>query len=80
MILVETLGSRLQFIVPSKYVPPLSLGDRICWAKVLDKERSADSSAQSRWVALDVRSDSCKFILTGAPGTSGEEAFPSGFN
>jgi hypothetical protein len=80
MVLIETLGCGLQFIVPSENVLPSFLRMRFWWAKVLDKTWGADDSAQTRRAAQDVGADSCDLIFTRAPGTSSEKAFAAGLN
>ena len=80
MVLIDTLGRGFQFIVPSENVLPSFLGKRLWRAKVLDKKRSVDDSAQTRRVALDVGPDSCELIFTRAPATSSKEASAAGLN
>ena len=80
MVLIDTLGCGLQFIIPSENVLPSFLRMRFWQAKVLDKTWSTDYSAQTRRVAQDVRPDSRDLIFTGAPATSSEEAFAAGLN
>jgi len=80
MILIETLGCGLQFIIPSENVLPSFRRMRFWQAKVLDKTWSTDYSAQTRRVAQDVRPDCRDLIFTRAPTTSSEEAFAAGLN
>lgn len=80
MVLIETLGCRLQFIIPSENVLPSFFRMRFWRTKVLDKTRGTDDSAQTRRTAQDVGPDSCDLIFTRAPATSCEEAFATGLN
>ena len=81
MVLVDTLGRGLQFIISSEYVPlPSVLGERFYRAKVLDKVRGVDDSPQTRRVALDARPDRCELIFLGAPAAGCEETFVSWLN
>jgi hypothetical protein len=83
VVLIESLGRRLQFILPSEYVPvPLGtfLGERFCRAKVLDKTWGIDDLPQTRRVALDAGPDRCELVLSGAPATGSEAAFVSWLN
>ena len=55
VVLSETLGRSLQFIISPKNVVPLPcLGGRLCRAKVLDKPWGVDDSTETRRVTLDV--------------------------
>jgi len=80
MVLVETLGRSLQFVVPPKNVLSSFLGEGLCWAKVLDEAWCVDNLAQTRRVALDVRPNGRELIFTRAPATGREEAFAARFN
>ncbi len=80
MVLIETLGCGLQFIIPSENVLPSFLRMRIWRAKVLDKTWGIADSAQTGRAAQDVGPDSCDLIFTRAPATSGEKAFAAGLN
>jgi hypothetical protein len=80
MVLIETLGCGLQFIIPSENVLPSFLRMWFWWSKVLDKTRGIDDSAQTRRAAQDVRPDSCDLISTRAPATGSEKAFAAGLN
>jgi hypothetical protein len=80
MVLIETLGRRFQFIIPSKNVLAPFFGDRFCRTKVRDKAWCVDDSAQTRRIAHDVRANGCELVFTRAPATGREEAFAAGFN
>ena len=80
MVLIETLGCGLQFIIPSENVLPSFLRVRFWGAKVLDKTWGTDDSAQTRRVAQDVGPDGCNLIFTRAPTTSSKKAFAAGLN
>jgi len=79
MVLIDTLGCGLQFIIPPEDVLPFLIM-RFWRTKVLDKTWGIDDSAQTRRAAQDVGPDSCKLIFTRAPTTSSEKAFAAGLN
>jgi hypothetical protein len=82
MVLGDTLGCRLQLIVPPENVLPCSLPlrCRLCRTEILDKERGIDYSTKTRGVAPDMRPNGSELIFTGTPGTSCKEAFATGLD
>lgn len=80
MVLIETLGCGLQFIIPSENVLSSFLRMRVWRAKVLDKTWGTDDPAQTGRAAQDAGPNSCDLIFTRAPAPSSEKAFAAGLN